>query len=200
MNARNSFSKALALSALIIILAVAAAVWNARRADAIGNPDTRVASFGLVSLAPGRTARLTAANTEAVGDAENRPSDRRRARRVTLAFDIYGVDPSDPNSPNPTSPSDTASCTNNLRLIRRESCTASLMPGEAASFDTGVLPEGTQIHAILLGGPDTRVAGPEPHIAPTLEFREAARTVFTHPALRKGFNPQPDPPIIGEER
>ena len=71
---------------------------------------------------------------------------------------------------------------------------------EAASFDTGVLPEGTQIHAILLGGPDTRVAGPEPHIAPTLEFREAARTVFTHPALRKGFNPQPDPPIIGEER
>ncbi|MDQ3753996.1 MAG: hypothetical protein M3371_04615, partial [Acidobacteriota bacterium] len=91
-------------------------------------------------------------------------------------------------------PGEEVACMNNLRLIRRESCTASLLPGEAASFDIGGLPAGTQIHAILLGGPDTRVAGPEPHVAPTLEVREAARTVFTHPALRKGFNPQPDPP------
>ncbi len=199
MNIRNRITKALALSALLVSLTVAA-VWSARQADAIGNPDLRVASFGLVSLAAVQTARLTAANTQAVGDAEDRPGDRRRARRVTLAFDIYGVAPPEPDSPAPTAPGDTAACTNNLRLIRRESCTASLMPGEAASFDIGGLPEGTQIHAILLGGPDTRVAGPEPHIAPTLEIREGARTVFTHPALRKGFNPQPDPPGKGEEQ
>lgn len=198
MNAQKSFAKALALGALIVSLAVIAAVWNTRRADAIGNPDTRVTSFGLVSLGAGQTARLTAANTQAVGDVEDRPGDPRRARRVTLAFDIYGVDPSDPSSPGSTSPGDTVACTNNLRLIRRESCTASLMPGEAASLDIGGLPEGTQIHAILLGGPDTRVAGSEPHVAPTLQIREGARTLFTHSALRKGFNPQPDPP--GEEQ
>ncbi|MCM3902468.1 MAG: hypothetical protein ND866_12240 [Pyrinomonadaceae bacterium] len=198
MNARKRFAKALTLGALLVSLAVTAALWNSRPADAIGNPDTRVASFGLINLAAAQTARLTAANTQAVGDAENRPGDRRRIRRVTMAFDIYGVDPTNPNSPAPTSPGDTAACTNNLRLIRRESCTASLMPGEAASFDIGGLPEGTQIHAILLGGPDTRVAGPEPHVVPTLQIREAAHTVFTHPALRKGFNPQPDPP--GEEQ
>jgi len=199
MNIRKRFTKALALSALVVSITLAAAVWNTRPADAIGK-DLRVASFGLVSLGAGQTARLTAANTEAIGDPNESPGDRRRARGVTLAFDIYFQAPPEPDSPDPTSPGDTASCTNNLRLVRRESCTASLMPGEAASFDIGGLPEGTQIHAILLGGPDTRVAGPEPHIAPTLEFREAARTVFTHPALRKGFNPQPDPPIIGEER
>jgi hypothetical protein len=194
MNKRHTSSKPLTLGALMVGLAVTAAVWNARHVDAIRNPDTRVASFGLVSLGSGQTARLTAANTQTVGDAENRPGDRRRARRVTLAFDIYSNDPINPNTAGPTSPGDTAACTNNLRLIRRESCTASLMPGEAASFDIGGLPEGTQIHAILLGGPDTRVAGPEPHFAPTLQIREAGRTVFTHPALRKGFNPQPDPP------
>ncbi|MBA3355500.1 MAG: hypothetical protein H0U18_06075 [Pyrinomonadaceae bacterium] len=194
MKARNRITKALALGALVISLAIVAAIWDARRADAIGNPDLRVASFGLVSLGAGQTARLNAANTQAIGDAENSPGDRSRARRVTLAFDIYGVAPPEPDSPDPTGPGDTASCTNNLRLIRRESCTASLMPGEATSFDIGGLPEGTQIHAILLGGPDTRVAGPEPHIAPTLGILEGARTVFTHPALRKGFNPQPDPP------
>ncbi len=193
MKTRNRITKALALGALIVSLTIAAAVWNARQADAIGNPDLRVASFGLLSLGVGQTARLTAANTQAVGDVENRPGER-RARRVTLAFDIYGVAPPEGDSLAPAAPGDTASCTNNLRLIRRESCTVSLMPGEAASFDISGLPEGTQIHAILLGGPDTRVAGPEPHIAPTLGILEGARTVFTHPALRKGFNPQPDPP------
>jgi hypothetical protein len=199
MNARKRFTKALALSALIISLMGAATVWNARRADAIGNPDTRVASFGLISLGAGQTARLTAANTQVIGD-PNESGDRRRARRVTLAFDIYFQAPPEGDSPAPTSPGDTASCTNNLRLIRRESCTASLMPGEAASLDIGGLPEGAQIHAILIGDPNVRVAGPEPHIAPTLQIREAAGTVFTHPALRKGFNPQPDPPGSGEEQ
>ncbi|MDQ3753479.1 MAG: hypothetical protein M3371_01955, partial [Acidobacteriota bacterium] len=70
MNARNRFSKTLAPVALIVSLAIAAAVWNARQADAIGNPDIRVASFGLISLGAGQTARLTAANTQAIGDAE----------------------------------------------------------------------------------------------------------------------------------
>lgn len=77
------------------------------------------------------------------------------------------------------------------------------MPGEAASLDftaTADMKVAASIHS--LGGPDTREGEaqmtPEPHLTPTLEVREGARTIFVVPALAKGFNPQPDPP--GEHR
>jgi hypothetical protein len=73
------------------------------------------------------------------------------------------------------------------------------MPGEAASFDFTAV-EGTKVAASIqsLGGPDTREGDsqvtPEPHLAPMLEVREGARTIFVVPAVVKAFNPQPDPP------
>ena len=47
----------------------------------------------------------------------------------------------------------------------------------------------------MLGGPDTSTAIGNPDIVPTLEVMEGSRTVYTHPAFVKGFNPQPDPPV-----
>ena len=73
------------------------------------------------------------------------------------------------------------------------------MPGEAASFDFTAT-DNTKVAASIssLGGPDTREGSsqltPEPHLAPMLEVREGARTLFVVPGVVKGFNPQPDPP------
>jgi hypothetical protein len=70
------------------------------------------------------------------------------------------------------------------------------MPGEAASFDFTAEAGETHISAVMLGGPDRSQAIGNPDIAPTLEVMEGARTIYTHPAFIKGFNPQPDPPGV----
>jgi hypothetical protein len=196
MKTRSKIRKSLALVAMVVSLVVSASVWRAGRVAAIGNPDIQPVEFGLISLAPGQTARLNAVSLggpDTIGD----PDDS-RARRVRLAFDIYAI--SDPNdSPNPTTPDDTTSRLNKLRLLRRVSRDVTLRPGEAASFNFTAAAGGTQISAMMIGDvEDTpnpiESRGPQPHIVPTLEVMEGGRTIFTHPALVKFFNPQPDPP------
>jgi len=180
------------LVALSVSLVVIAAVWRVGRVAAIGNPDIR--SFGLLSLAPGQTARLNVVNPVLQAP----PDPDSPARRVRLAFDIYAV--SDPNdSPNPTTPGDTTSRLNKLRFLRRVSRDVTLRPGEAASFNFTAAATGTQINAVMVGDvEDTpnpiESRGTQPQIVPTLEVLEGGRTIFTHPALVKFFNPQPDPP------
>ena len=187
MKTRNRITKSLALVALAVSLVVIAAIWRVGRVAAIGNPDIR--SSGLLSLAPGQTARLNVANPVLVAP----PDPDSLARRVRLAFDIYGIsDPDD--SPNPTTPGDTTSRLTKLRFLRRVSRDVTLMPGEAASFDFTAPASGTRISAVMLGGPDTSQTIGNPDIVPTLEVMEGGITIFTHPALVKLFNPQPDPP------
>jgi hypothetical protein len=92
MKTRNRVTKSLTLLAMGLSLVVIATVWRGGRVAAIGNPDIQP-EFGLLSLAAGQTARFNAVNRggpDTMGDPNGR-----LARRVTLAFDIYGI--SDPN-------------------------------------------------------------------------------------------------------
>ena len=195
MTTRNTFTKSLLVIAMGIGVVVIGGFWAGGRVAAIGNPDIQP-EFGLVSLAPGQTARLNAVSLggpDTIGD----PNDS-LARRVTLAFDIYGIsDPDD--SPNPTTPEDTTDRLTHRRFLERRSRAVTLRPGEAASFDFTAVADGTSISAVMVGDVEdtpnpTNRRGPQPHIVPTLEVMEQGRTIFTHPALIKFFNPQPDPP------
>ena len=198
MKTRSTFRFAMPLIALAVGTAFSIAAWQTQRVAAVEDPENRRAEFGFVDLGAGQTARLNVVNLvrQPPPDGDSPPPDpdvpgnRNHARRVRLAFDIYVQPPPDPDSP---------SCITRYRFLRRESCDVLLMPGEAASFDFTAAADvkvAASIHS--LGGPDTREGGsqltPEPHLAPMLEVREAARTVFVVPGVAKGFNPQPDPP------
>jgi hypothetical protein len=193
MQTRNTLTNALALIALAAGLALIIATWRTRQVQAITDPENRPAEFGFIDLGAGQTARLNVANLRRspLPEPETPPPDP-DAQRVRLAFDIYVQPPPDPDAP---------SCVTRYRFLRRESCDVALMPGEAASFDFAAT-DSTNVAASIhsLGGSDTREGGsqltPEPHLAPMLEVREAARTIFVVPGVAKGFNPQPDPPSI----
>jgi hypothetical protein len=191
MQTQHTFTRSVALIAIIIGAVIIGAFWPDGRVAAIGNPDIRP-EFGLVSLAPGQTLRL---NAVSLGGPDTIGDPNRLARRVTLAFDIYGIgDPDD--SPSPISPDDTLRLTH-LRFLERQSRVVMLKPGEAASLDFVASEGGTYISAVMVGDQEHTPnpnRGPQPHIVPTLEVMEGGRTIFTHPALVKLFNPQPDPP------
>jgi hypothetical protein len=184
-----SLTRALAFVALVITLGGAAAVWPASRVTAIGNPDLRPVEFGLLGLAAGQTARLTVVNPALQAP----PDPDSRARTVRLTFDIYAVGDVE-HQPGPTTPGDSTARLTTLRVIARHSRVVSLRPGQAASLAFTATAADTYFSAVALGGPDTSPAIGNPDIAPTLEVMENNQTVYTHPALVKGFNPQPDPP------
>jgi hypothetical protein len=191
MKTQDTFTRSLAVIAVAVGAVIIGAFWPDGRVAAIGNPDIRP-EFGLVSLAAGQTARL---NAVGLGGPDTIGDPNERARRVTLAFDIYGI--SDPNdSPSPISPDDTARLTH-LRFRQRISRVVTLKPGEAASLDYVAATDGTSINAVMVGDventPSPRRAA-QADIVPTLEVMQGGRTLFTHPALVKLFNPQPDPP------
>jgi hypothetical protein len=80
------------------------------------------------------------------------------------------------------------------RSVRLTFGVMSLGPGEAVSLAFTATAPDTFLSATALGGPDTSPTIGNPDLVPTLEVVEGSRTVYTHPALVKGFNPQPDPP------
>jgi hypothetical protein len=191
MKTRNTFTNALALIALAAGLAVIIAAWQTRQVQAIQDSEDFPSEFGFIDLGAGQTARLNVVNLRVSPPPEpENPPPEPDAQRVRLSFDIYVSPPPDPDAP---------SCVTRYRFLRRESCDVVLFPGEAASFDFTAA-DSTKVAASIssLGGPDTREGGsqltPEPHLAPTLEVREGARTIFVVPGVAKGFNPQPDPP------
>jgi hypothetical protein len=193
MKTRNTFMKALALIALAAGLAVIIAAWQTRQVQAIEDSEEFPSEFGFIDLGAAQTARLNVVNLRRSPppDGDNPPPEP-DAQRVRLSFDIYIQPPPDPEAP---------SCVTRYRFLRRESCDVTLMPGEAASFDFTAAEDmkvAASIHSI--GNPDTREGDtqltPEPHLAPMLEVREAARTIFVVPGVAKGFNPQPDPPGV----
>ncbi len=191
MKTRNTFINTLALLALAAGLAVIVAAWQTRQVQAIQDSEDFPSDFGFIDLGAGQTARLNVVNIRhsPPPDPENPPPEP-DAQRVRLSFDIYVSPPPEPEAP---------SCVTRYRFLRRESCDVLLMPGEAASFDF-IAADSTKVAASIssLGGPDTREGHsqltPEPHLAPMLEVRGAARTIFVVPGVVKGFNPQPDPP------
>jgi len=191
VNRHRWLRQSLALIALAITLGVAAAVWPPSRLGAIGNPDIRPAQFGLLGLVAGQTARLTVVNP-----AQQTPPDpNSRARSVRLTFDIYAIGDVE-HQPGPVTPDDSTARVTTLHVVDRHVRVVALRPGEAASFAFTASGPDTYVSATALGGPDTAPAIGNPDIVPTLEVMEGSRTVFTHPALIKDFNPQPDPPGV----
>lgn len=144
-------------------------------AKAQTNPDSSATLYGLHSFAAGQTARVSVVNRPPVFDGEIIPRIR-----VRVVFDFYEAN---------------SSASGIWRFARRIEREATLDRGEAASFDftvsraggeristsVFVRPEGTETDQI--------------NAASTLEVREGGRTLLSLPGVRKGFDPQPDPPV-----
>ena len=199
MKTRKTFTSALVLIALALVIALFVAAWQSQQVQAIQDSEDFPSDFGFVDLGAGQTARLNVVNIRRSPppDPDQPPPDPENPigiRRVRLSFDIYVQPPPEPDAP---------ACITRYRFLRRQSCDVALMPGEAASLDF-IAAEDVKVAASIssLGGPDTRAGDPipterltpEPHLAPMLEVREGARTLFVVPGVIKGFNPQPDPP------
>ena len=192
MKTRKTFTKALVLILIGGALTSITALWQTRRVQAIQDSEDFPSDFGFIDVAAGEAARLNVVNLlrQPPPDDGSPPPDDGHTRRLRLAFDIYVTPPPEPDAP---------SCITRYRFLRRESCDVVLIPGEAASFDFTAAQDMKVAASIRsLGGPDTREGDsqltPEPHLAPMLEVREGARTLFVVPGVIKGFNPQPDPP------
>ena len=196
MKTRSRLMKALALIVIAAGFAVVIASLQTRRVQAIQDSEDFPSDFGFFDVAAGQTARLSVVNSRVSRPPDpdqpppNPEGDLKQVRRVRLSFDIFVSLLPD---------LETNSCATRYRFARREFCDVVLMPGEAASFDF-IAAEDVKVAASIrsLRGSDTREGTaqltPEPHLAPTLQVREGARTLFVLPGVAKGFNPQPDPP------
>lgn len=198
MKTRNTFTSVLAVIALVTLVAVIIAAWQTRQVQAVQDSEDFPSDFGFIELSAGQTARLNVV----IGNPNEIPGVPPLARRIRLAFDVYVED--EENSPNCGGIVPVPPCLIRYRFLRRESAEVVLRPGQAASFDF-LAPAATKINASVnfVDNPDTRDQEPrrrtpEPHLTPTLEVRESARTIFVVPAVAKFFNPQPDPP--GQQR
>jgi len=179
MKKRNTFLGAVPLIALAAVPVVIGLFLRGERLAAIGNPDIQP-EFGLVSLASGQTARL---NAVSLGGPDTVGDPTRLTRRLTLAFDIYGISDSSASA-DAISPDDTLRLTQ-LRFRERQSRVVTLSPGEAASLDFVAAADGTFVSAVMIGDvehtPDPNA--PQARVVPTLEIMQGGRTLFTHPAV-----------------
>ncbi|HVF46626.1 MAG TPA: hypothetical protein VNA17_03575 [Pyrinomonadaceae bacterium] len=173
MNKKQKVYTALFFTPLVVGIAVVIVAWSAGGTQAAPAVEPRgiIIDYGITSLAPGQTARLNVVN---IGN----PNDIRA--RFTVEFDIYGTAPPEPDVP----PCDGSAvfCMNNLRLLRRETAEVRLRPGEATSFTFTPRNGETFMAPCIRTGPETR-------LAPTLEIREAARTIFVPPIGFYGVDP-----------
>lgn len=175
MNSYRKYINAFAAGALAFGFLVALSVG----ARAQTNSDSRVRAtlYGLHSLAAGQTARLSIVNRQPIFDGEIVP-----CIRVRVVFDIYEASPTAPTR---------------MRFVRRVERAAELDAGEAASFEfTAARTGGERVSTAVFIQPE---ADNPPEAAridavPTLEVREGGRAILTLPGVRKGFDPQLDPP------
>jgi len=173
MNNYRTYINALAVAASVLGILVAFGV----RAEAQTDSTSRVRGtlYGLHSIAAGQTARVSVVNREAIYDGEIIP-----CVRVRVVFDVY--EPS-------------AAAPNRLRFVRRVEREAELDPGEAISFDFTAT-RGERVSTSVFMRPDNdnppNAVGVD--AVSTLEVRDGGRTILTLPGVRKGFDPQPDPP------
>jgi prepilin-type processing-associated H-X9-DG protein len=163
--------------ALFILAAAGFALgmgWLERGAGAVADSETQ---FGMISLEPGQSLRVGGMNM-AMGDG---------SVRVTIRFDIYSLGGPD-TAPGCNPGAAVAACTNNLRWLKTETCSVTLRSRSGATCDIAADRPGLMVNVSML------VDNAEARILPSIEVRENNRTVFVHPGVARGFNPQPDPP------
>ena len=208
---QNGFIMALAVCALAagivgFVAAVPRAEMKSSAAPQAAPPVSRVQTsvFGLHTLARSQSLRLSVVNSglgespEPSHDGEGNSPEPVRARRVTLAFDIYdrASDPSDPGR------SSGDGSVRNLQIVRRVSRTFNLRPGQAAVLEIDGARAGDAVGAWVLGEPPEpstpgEAEPPDPGrsaVSASLEVRQGNSTQFVLPGTTRGFNPQPDPP------
>ncbi len=176
MNNNRTYINGLAVIAAVLGILFA----FGGRVEAQTNSNSRVRGtlYGLHTMAAGQTARLSVVNRQAIFDGEVIP-----CVRVRVVFDVY--EPS-------------AAAPNRLRFVRRVEREVELDPGEAVSFDfTATRPGGERVSTsvFIREDEDNPPEAVRVDAVSTLEIREGGRTILTLPGVRKGFDPQPDPPV-----
>lgn len=136
--------------------------------------------FGMVSLEPGQSLRFGGMNMT-MGDG---------SVRVIMRFDIYSLGGPD-TAPGCNPGGAIAACTNNLRWLKTETCRVTVRSRSGATCDIAADRHGLMVNVSML----VENAEPATRIHSSIEVRESNKTVFVHPGLARGFNPQPDPPI-----
>ena len=138
---------------------------------------TRVTFYGLNYIGSGQSIRL------AVQNPKFRDSDIIPCVRVLIVLDVYEA--AGDGSVRPAG-------------ARRIARTAIVDPGEAASFDLPAVGVGGKyVSVTVFATPieETRTGAQPGRLLSTLSVRESNRTIFVLPAVQRGFDPQPDPPI-----
>lgn len=137
--------------------------------------------YGLHFLGAGQSARLTALNPR-FSDSEIIP-----CVRVRVVFDVY--------EPNPAE-------AGRLRFARRVSRQILLDGGEAATFDfTATSRGGEYVSTAVFFSPEGENTGDgSVRLVSTLVLREGGRAILNLPIVKKGFDPQPDPPAALQEQ
>jgi prepilin-type processing-associated H-X9-DG protein len=151
--------------------------WLERGASAVADSETQ---FGMVSLEAGQSLRVGGMNM-AMGDG---------SVRVTMRFDIYSLGGPD-TAPGCNPGGAVAACTNNLRWLKTETCVVNLRSRAGATCDITADRQGLMVNVSTL----VENMGPGVKVLPSIEVRENNKTVFVHPGIARGFDPQPDPPV-----
>jgi hypothetical protein len=178
-----------AIATVLFVANIRSTIEPAHAQDQIPPPTNDRISFGMVGITAGQTLRVTVANTILPVDADLPPGPT----RVVMTF--RGM---------------------NGQLIRTRSgdvirLAVELERGDSAflDLDFDALPPGPvriQVRPVIVVQPppigETN-AIPYDSAVPTIEVINNANgrtqfAVFTHPAVLRGFNPQPDPPSPGE--
>ncbi len=149
--------------------------WLERGTDAVSDNELQ---FGMISLEPGQSVRFGGMNAVMADGSV----------RVIMRFDVYSLGGPD-TAPGCDPGSAVAACTNNLRWLKTETCTVSLRSYAGATCDIAADRSGLVVNISMR----VENAGAA-RILPSIEVRENNRTVFLHPGVARGFNPQPDPP------
>ena len=139
-------------------------------------PKTQISLYGVQTLVYVQSMRLTVQNSRFFA-AETVPRVR-----VRVAFDFYEASATEPLR---------------LRFVRRLAHEATIAGGEAAFFEIPSAREGSLVSASVFTTclAETVSCDGSVRVASTLSLREAGRTILNLPAVEKGFDPQPDPPV-----
>ena len=183
---KNEYRIKITITALLIVLVTAAALVLGNRSQSVKAQDTQPMSerfaFGIVGFTEGQTMRINVSNIVAANDSTLPPGPSRVAIIVV-------------NSRGQV-----------LRNRRGEPIRRVVMldRGDSALLDVDfdeLPPSPIRHHAraivnVLPPGPYNLNMLPGP-VMPTVEVfnNSNGRTQFMHPAVIRGFNPQPDPPI-----
>ena len=158
-------------------LLIALAISMLTAAAAFGQTETtpQYLLYGLQSLAPGQSLRVTAQNPR-YSDSEIIP-----CIRVRVVFEVYEHSLTEAGK---------------LRLARRAAREYLLDAGEGFNLDFPAPRAGELVSASIFFRLETRDYPPDARLRPafTASVRESGRTLLNLPAVSKGFDPQPDPP------